>query len=234
MAIVKLKYTRSRAKVKAHIRYITHRPSLEGKRQTRRLFTEAGQTDKNRAYQMVDEARRGSIFFKLVLSPDPRREDPNHTLDLWRLTRETLQALSQRLNIPLKFIGVEHADHTPNRHVHIVFSLSTRLSKEDIAALRSAATGASLTQVRERTALEQQARARPALGAAIYRPRVERKLTRPLRSFDTSSLYQLCPHCLVVTLALPLGDNLAKCLTCKQVSRLQANDLARQGVGWAL
>jgi hypothetical protein len=75
MAIVKVKYTRSRPKIKAHLRYIAHRPGREGEKISRRLFDLNGLSDKDQAYRLIDDAPRGSIFFKTILSPDPKRED---------------------------------------------------------------------------------------------------------------------------------------------------------------
>ncbi len=38
MAVVKMKYTRSRAAIKAHLRYIIHQPGKEQEKPTRELF----------------------------------------------------------------------------------------------------------------------------------------------------------------------------------------------------
>jgi hypothetical protein len=38
MAIVKTKYVRGKSRIKAHLRYITHRRGLEGERMSRPLF----------------------------------------------------------------------------------------------------------------------------------------------------------------------------------------------------
>jgi hypothetical protein len=75
MAIVKVTYTRSRPKIKAHLRYIAHRPGREGEKISRRLFDLNGFSDKDNVYNLIDAAPRGSIFFKTILSPDPKRED---------------------------------------------------------------------------------------------------------------------------------------------------------------
>ena len=49
MAVVKIKYTRNRAAVKAHLRYITHRRGEDKKTITRTLFTEGGTITKQEA-----------------------------------------------------------------------------------------------------------------------------------------------------------------------------------------
>jgi len=122
MAIVKLKYTKSKGKAKAHLRYITHRPGRDHARTTRVLFRQDGQTDKEWAYRLIDSATRGATFFKLVLSPDPKTEDKHKDLDLWRIATTTLRSLAECLGKPLSFVGVTHNDHTPNRHVHVLFA----------------------------------------------------------------------------------------------------------------
>jgi hypothetical protein len=66
MAIVKAKYTRSIGRIKAHLRYITHRPGREGEKLTRPLFTYEYQTvDKHGAYHRFDLAPKGTYFYKL-------------------------------------------------------------------------------------------------------------------------------------------------------------------------
>src|SRR5512143_282478 len=118
--IVKGNYTKSRAKIKASIRYIAHRPTREGERLTRVLFGENEVIDKKQAYQMIDEAPRGTVFFRLAISPDSKREDTRRDLDLRAITRKTILALEERLNRRIQFIAAEHNDHTPNRHVHAI------------------------------------------------------------------------------------------------------------------
>lgn len=78
MAIVKVTYTRSRPKIKAHLRYIAHRPGREGEKISRSLFDLTGLSDKDQAYRLIDDAPRGSIFFKTIVSPDPKWEDSNN------------------------------------------------------------------------------------------------------------------------------------------------------------
>src|SRR5512147_77048 len=72
MAIVKGNYTRSRIKIKATIRYIVHRPTRTDKRITRALFGQDGALDRKQAYQLIDQAPKGTFFFRLVISPDAK------------------------------------------------------------------------------------------------------------------------------------------------------------------
>ena len=62
MAIVKAKYVRGKARIKAHLRYITHRRGMEGERMTRPLFGKDGALSKLQIYEMIDAAKRGLFF----------------------------------------------------------------------------------------------------------------------------------------------------------------------------
>jgi len=75
MAVITLKYIRDKAQIKAHLRYFTHRKGRDHEKTTRAIFTNLGQTDKQEFYQQVKYAGRGTVFFKFMISPDPRRED---------------------------------------------------------------------------------------------------------------------------------------------------------------
>jgi hypothetical protein len=143
MAIVKVKYTRSRAKIKAHVRYITHRPGRGEEKRSRTLFDLHGLIDKDQAYQLIDEAPRGRVFFKVILSPDPKREDTYKDLDLQHITRKTIRQLQEQLGKHVQFFATIHDDHAPHRHVHGILILQGRLSREDFKLLRDTATNAS-------------------------------------------------------------------------------------------
>jgi hypothetical protein len=73
MAVVKLKYIRGKQQIKAHLRYIIHRRGETQEKITRALFGRDGLTDKRAAYEMIDSGKRGAAFFKIMISPDPRR-----------------------------------------------------------------------------------------------------------------------------------------------------------------
>ena len=77
MAVVRItSYTRNRGAAKASIRYITHRPGKDGRVTARSLYTTDGEVTKLDAYQMIDEAKKGSVFFRIVISPDKQNEEP--------------------------------------------------------------------------------------------------------------------------------------------------------------
>ena len=83
MAIVKAKYVRGKDRIKAHLRYITHRRGIDGERMSRPLFDRDGPLSKQQIYEMIDKTRRGTVFHKFVFNfhPDSRRfvlePDPN-------------------------------------------------------------------------------------------------------------------------------------------------------------
>ena len=160
MAIVKItSYTRSRKAAKASVRYITHRPGKDDRVTSRPLFTIDGEVTKLDAYHMIDDAKRGSVFFRIVISPDKQKEDTLADLYLWQITEQTMLTLEERLKIHIPFIAAEHDDHTGNRHVHLLACAKARIEKPDLKALRDAATEAARQQRQERD-LARQAKSR--------------------------------------------------------------------------
>jgi hypothetical protein len=98
MAIVKATYTRSRVGAKASIRYSEHRPGRDGDKITRTLFGIDGLMGRDQAYRLIDEAPKGSIFYRFVVSPDPKKEDMRRDLQLREVTEKTMQSLRELLN----------------------------------------------------------------------------------------------------------------------------------------
>src|SRR6266566_6491765 len=146
MAIVKAKYTKSRGGAKASIRYIQHRPVKEKTRITRTLFGIDGAMGRWQAYRMIDEAEKGSVFFRFVISPDPKQEDTKQDLRLREITEKTMLMLEERLHKQVSWVAAVHADHAPHRHVHVIAVVQGRLQPQDFQALRQAATAASVSQ----------------------------------------------------------------------------------------
>jgi hypothetical protein len=99
---------------------------------------------------MIDEAQKGSVFFRIVISPDGKQEDTRQDLYLWQITEQTMLTLEERLHVHVPFTAVEHSDHTGNRHVHLLACLKGRIEKADLKALRDSATQAALSQRQER------------------------------------------------------------------------------------
>src|SRR6266700_5709409 len=150
MAIVKASYTKRGKGAKAAIRYIQHRAGKDGERRTRPLFGSNGAIGRQDAYRMIDEAEKGSSFFRFVISPDPRQEDTEKDLHLRDVTEKTMHALEDRMHTQVSWVAVEHDDHAPHRHVHVLAVVQGRLHVQDFQALRQTATAACLEQRNER------------------------------------------------------------------------------------
>ena len=136
MAIVKAKYVRSKPRIKAHLRYITHRRGLDVGRITRPLFGRDGALSKQQIYEMIDAARRGAFFHKFVINFHPTREYTRKDLNLWDLTRKTLEQIKTQFGNSVPFIATIHDDHTLLRHIHGFFIVEGRLSKEEFAKIK--------------------------------------------------------------------------------------------------
>jgi hypothetical protein len=149
MAIVKANYTRQGKVAKASVRYIQNRPGRDGARTVRTLFTADGKVGRGEVYTMIDQAANGSYFFRLVISPDPQREDGDKNLRLRELTEQTIQSLEARFQQPLQWVATIHADHAEHRHIHAMAILPERLQVQDFQRMRSAATEEALAQRRQ-------------------------------------------------------------------------------------
>ena len=150
MAIVKATYTRKSAGAKAAIRYMEHRPGKDNEKITRHLFGIDGVLGRHQAYRMIDAAEKGSIFFRFVISPDPKQEDREKDLHLRDVTEKTMQTLEEQLHKQVQWVAVEHNDHAPHRHVHVLAVIQGRLNPQDFQSLRQTATEACLAQRHER------------------------------------------------------------------------------------
>jgi len=134
----------------ANIRYIAHRRDRQNGKVTRELFGFDGTLSKQTAYQMVHSApEKRRYYYRIIISPDPRREDKYKDLDLKRLTISTMLKLEERYGTQIQLIAAIHDDHSPHRHVHTLVILNgRRLTREDFASIRAHARNRSLTQRR--------------------------------------------------------------------------------------
>ncbi len=148
MAIVKASYTRTGGTAKASVRYIENRPGKDGTKVQRTLFNADGKVERGEAYTMIDQADKNSYFFRLVISPDPQREDSDNNLALKEITERTIQSLEDRFQRPLRWVAAIHADHAEHRHVHAIAIVPARLQVQDFQRMRNAATEAALEQRR--------------------------------------------------------------------------------------
>jgi DNA-directed RNA polymerase subunit RPC12/RpoP len=218
MAIVKSNYVKrgkgERARAKATIRYIQHRRDRDGARVTRTLFGYDGTLTREQAYKMIDDAERGTIFYRFVLSPDPAREDRYKDLDLSEITIHTMLALEERLGKQIQFVATLHDDHSPHRHIHsLVLVQGARLNREDFKALRLEATARALFQRRLRDRIR-------GHHLGHYRSHTNRNISRQhqstLRRLSGGSRpYQsyTCPLCHYHQ-ALPASNRGYRCPAC--------------------
>src|SRR5436305_11932472 len=157
MAVVKANYVKrgkgEKGRAKATIRYITHKRDRDGHTVTRVLFGYDGALTKEQAYRMIDDAQKGTLFYRIVISPAPKHEDRYKDLDLTDVTIHTMLALEERLGKQIQFVGALHDDHSPHRHVHTLVLVQRKLTREDFLALRQEATERALFQrrLRDRT-----------------------------------------------------------------------------------
>jgi hypothetical protein len=157
VAIVKTSYTKKGSAGKANIRYIEHRPGKDKAKITRTLWGVDGKMERVEAYQMIEEAPHGSYFYRLIMNPDPLKEDTQRDIYLQSVTEKTMRGLEDRLGESVQWVAATHADHSPLRHVHILAVLPRKLDRNDLTQLRDMATGAALDQRRQRdTILEQE------------------------------------------------------------------------------
>src|ERR671915_442155 len=136
MAIVKAKHIRGKARIKAHLRYITHRRGMEGERMSRPLFGRDGALSKLQIYEMIDATKRGAVFHKFVINFHPVKEDTRKDLNLWDITRKTLEHIKTQFGDSVPFVATIHDDHTLLRHIHGFFIVDGRLSKEEFAKIK--------------------------------------------------------------------------------------------------
>jgi len=150
MAIVKANYVKrgkgATANAKASVRYIQHRRGKDGATITRQLFGSDGALDRYDAYRIIDEAKKGSLFYRFILSPDPKAEDKNHDLDMRDIAMQTMQTLEERLGQSVLWVGAIHSDHAPHLHAHLIAVVPKRLSVKDFEILRQRTTEACLEQ----------------------------------------------------------------------------------------
>jgi hypothetical protein len=242
MAIVKSNYVKrgkgERDRAKATIRYIQHRRDRDGERVNRTLFGYDGTLTREQAYQMIDEAQKGTIFYRFVLSPDPKREDRYKDLDLSEITIHTMLALEERLGKQIQFVATMHDDHSPHRHVHtLALVQGARLTREDFRALREEATERALSQRRLRDRIR-------GYHLGNYRSRTTRNIHRQRQSSiprlsGGSRPYQsyTCPLCHYHQ-ALPASNRGYRCPACGLYLRRERNPglslTQRREVGLAL
>src|SRR5687768_10403962 len=154
MAIVKARYVRGKDRIKAHLRYITHRRGEEGERMSRPLFGKDGALSKLQIYDMIDAAKCGAVLHKFVINFHPLKEDTRKDLNLWELTRKTIEQIKTQFGEAVPFVATIHDDHTLLRHVHGFFMVDGRLSREEFEKIRGLWKVASFEARQQRRRLD--------------------------------------------------------------------------------
>src|SRR5690349_2938532 len=73
---------------KATLAYNSSRPGKNNEKLKRTLFTNIGQPTEEEALETIDTAPENTLFWRMRLSPDPKKENKDKVVDLWQLTRE--------------------------------------------------------------------------------------------------------------------------------------------------
>src|SRR6266702_411911 len=160
MAVFVMNFTHSVGAAKANIKYIQHRPGNDSAKATRTLFGWDGAMGRYESYRMVDAAEKGSSFFRIKISPDPKTEDTKRDLSLREVTETIMQTFEERIRRPVEWVAAEHDDHTPKRHVHVLAMARGRLNREDLQAIIHKATEACRAQRQELDRAQEHARER--------------------------------------------------------------------------
>jgi hypothetical protein len=199
MAIVKLKYTRSRDGIKRHLRYVVHRPSKELKKPTRELFQHNYlSVTKQYAYDLINAAPKGTFFYKMTINFHPQKEDKHKDLDLHAITSLTVREMQLRLGRSVPFIATIHNGHvdTDLRHIHAICLVQGRVGKEDFAKLKTLWQSAS-AEVRLQRRLRDRAQERRrtrflAQAKVLYQSDPSKKISQ---RGNSSQLQHSCYHC---------------------------------------
>jgi predicted Zn-ribbon and HTH transcriptional regulator len=196
MAIVKAKYIRGKSRIKAHLRYITHRRGFDEERITRPLFGRDGPLSKLQIYAMIDAARPGAVFQKFVINFHPVKEDTYKDLNLWELTRNTLEHIKTQPGDSVPFVATIHDDHTLLRHIRGFFIVEGRLSKEEFAKIKGLWKVATAEVRRQRRRLNRMRKSHryqkllPLIEK--YKHKREQGRGRPMREIR---MQPACQHC---------------------------------------
>ena len=210
MAIVKANYVKrgkgEKGRAKATIRYITPRRDRDGQTVTRALFGYDGALTKEQAYRMIDDAQKGTIFYRIVVSPAPRQEDRYKDLNLTDITLHTMLALEERLGKQIQFVAAMHDDHSPHRHVHTLVLVQRKLTREDFQTLREGATQRALIQRRQRDLIRERHHVRLKRVPNASLKRSTYRSSKPYQSYT-------CPLCQYHQ-ALPATAGGYRCPSC--------------------
>jgi hypothetical protein len=229
--------------IKATLRYNAHRPTLEGERGARQLFGWDGELDKNQAYEMIDEAERGTRYWRFKISPDPKTENPQKNVDLREVTTRIMGELQERKG-KVEFIAVVHNDHSPIDHIHAIVIFKERMEAKDYMALRQVGREACLSQQKGREQVQeflkqfQQVQRPIAPLSTSYRPigmaggRAQHE-RQPVGHRRVRQPRRTCLNCQVNQSMVQLRNGKYWCTHCKQVEK-QKRLILKQEQGLSL
>jgi hypothetical protein len=153
MAVVKTNFVKrdkhEKKRAKAAVRYIQHRPGKDGQKQIRTLFGRDGAMEKTHAYQIIDEAQKWDILFRVIITPDPSKEDTNQDLNMREVAEQTMMKIEEILGKTVLWTAALHAEHTDIRHVHALARVPGRLNPGHLNTIRDEATDACRQQRQE-------------------------------------------------------------------------------------
>ena len=150
-----------RRQAKAHLGYIGNRPGRDGEELERTLFGKGfGAYTPEQVRQLIDQAPDNTLFWRLILNPDPVLENAGKSLDLRALTADAVKWLEKRLGteeLPrdIPFVAAIHDDHSPKAHVHGILFMSRQgrekpITPEILNEFRAAVSAMAIQQQRER------------------------------------------------------------------------------------
>jgi hypothetical protein len=235
VAIVKNNYVKrgkgQRDRVKASLRYITHRPGKDKERMYRELFGYDGVMSKDQAYWMFDAAPKGTNFFRFVISSDPKREDIYRDLNMRAIAKKTIQHLEEKLHLEgkIQFVAAIHNDHTWIRHIHAIALVPRKLSKEEFQVFQDLWQAATAEAQSQRQQLDQ---VREAQRQQAARYLINNKANGGQASPPN---IMACSDCGTIQPAEVLSRILYRCTGCGHIqSRSQYAGSPRREAGWQL
>jgi hypothetical protein len=202
MAIVKFKYVRGKDAIKAHLRYIVHRPGKVREKLTREIFHHNYlSVTKQYAYDLINTAPKGTVFYKMTINFHPTKEDTHKDLDLQHIASLTVREMQLRLGRSVPFLATIHNGHanTDLRHIHAICLVHGRVSRQDFAKLKTlwqSATAEVRLQRRMRDRAQVKRRTQfLAKAQVLYQSSSAKQRDQRYRSGKPLQIQHSCYHC---------------------------------------
>jgi hypothetical protein len=196
----------------------------------RELFGYDGGMKKEQAYGMFDAAEKGTNFFRLVISTDPKLEDTYKDLQMRAIAIKTIQHLEEKLDLQgkIQFVAAIHNDHTNIRHIHAIVLVPKRLSREEFKVFQDLKHAATAEALRQRQQLDQVREAQRQQATSYYRyNKAEFEPASPPPDI------MACTECGTIQPAEVLSRILYRCTGCGNIqSRSQYPGLSGKEAGW--